>query len=94
MDGVAGGRSKVLDIHGDDNVAGLGQDIVHGLRAQPKYLPSLLLWDTPGLKLFERLAGRQDYYPARKERSLICENAEDIAERIKGDSFIVELGSG
>jgi uncharacterized SAM-dependent methyltransferase len=94
MDELAAGRSRVIDIRGGDDIAGLSQDIARGLRAAPKSLPPLLLWDEQGLKLFDRLARSQDYYPSRKETSLIQKNAERISERIKDDSFIVELGSG
>ena len=95
MEGIAIKRNKILDIHGAGVGTGLSQDIVRGLWAQPyKYLPHLLLWDSQGLKLFDRLAGNHDYYPARKDMDIICKNAEDICDRIKGDGVIVELGSG
>lgn len=92
MDEVAVGCSRILNIH--DGHLDLGQDIVRGLCSQPRNLPSLLLWDTVGLKLFDRLAGSCGYYPARKETSLLCKNVEDICERIRGEGVILELGSG
>ncbi len=95
MDEMAVERNKILDIHGGSVGSGLRQDIVRGLRAQPyRHLPDLLLWDSQGLKLFDRLAGTPAYYPARKEMDLICKNAKDIGEKIKADGVIVELGSG
>jgi hypothetical protein len=70
MDEMAAGRNRVIDIGGRDDIAGLSHGIARGMRAAPKSLPSLLLWDDQGLKLLTVWQGARITIPQGKKRVL------------------------
>ena len=77
------------------NESDLQVEIVKGLKKSPKELPSLLLWNSEGLELYEKLkAERDDYYLPRLEEEIISTHAEEIARKIPNKSTVLELGSG
>ena len=84
---------KVFDIR-TDRVADFHQSIEDGIFAPKKCLPSLLLWDAPGLVLFDNFAATAAYYPAKKELELIQQHADDIVSSVQPGAMIIELGSG
>ena len=68
-------------------------EIIDGLSAQQKYIPSKFFYDAYGSKLFEDITCLPEYYPTRTEKALLKENAPQIAKTFKNID-IVELGSG
>lgn len=93
-------RHDILDIRSD--VAGfeLKQEILAGLKdsnGRPKAektLPTLLLYDDAGLKIFERITYLDQYYLTGAEIEVLEKHADSIAARIPDNALIVELGSG
>lgn len=69
---------------------GLTKPEANGLRC----MPSLLLWNEQGLKFFEEVTYRPQYYLTNAEISILESYARDIADRIKPGSIVLELGSG
>ena len=59
-----------------------------------KTLPTLLLYDDNGLRLFEEITYLDEYYLTEEEIALLEKYANRIAERIPNGCNIVELGSG
>ncbi len=59
-----------------------------------KTLPSLLLYDEVGLKLFERITYEPEYYLTETEISILKIHARDIADTIPEECVLVELGAG
>ena len=59
-----------------------------------RVLPTLLLYDEDGLKLFEKITYLEEYYPTNAEIEVLNSNCHRIAERIQNGSRVVELGSG
>jgi len=59
-----------------------------------KSLPTLLLYDERGLKLFEDITYLDQYYLTNAEIEVLTTYADRIAERLRPNSVIVELGSG
>jgi uncharacterized SAM-dependent methyltransferase len=59
-----------------------------------KTLPTLLLYDVDGLKLFEKITYLDEYYLTNAEIEVLETYADNIADRIKPNSIVVELGSG
>jgi len=57
-------------------------------------LPTLLLYDEAGLKLFEDITYLDQYYLTNAEIEVLTLYADKIAMKIKAGSLIVELGSG
>ena len=83
-----------IDVHVDrDDRAAFGADVRTGLGAQPKWLPPKWLYDREGCALFQRITDVAEYYPSRRERSILAAHAADIARRSGADT-LVELGSG
>lgn len=87
----------IIDIRSDTAGFNLKKDIVNGLRAkdgEEKTLPTLLLYDDLGLKLFERITYLDQYYLTDQEIYILEKNADSLAERIPNGAMVVELGSG
>lgn len=61
---------------------------------QEKRLPTLLLYDEEGLKLFEDITYLEEYYPTNSEIEVLNKHADDIARFVNAGSLLVELGSG
>lgn len=60
----------------------------------PRSMPTMLLYDAKGLKLFERITYLEEYYPTNAEIEVLQNNARRIVERIPDDAQLLELGSG
>lgn len=75
---------------GNESVA---NEILDGLRAGKKSIPSKYFYDAAGSKLFEAITRLPEYYPTRTERPLIETAAQRIAHNFD-HSDMVELGSG
>src|SRR5687768_17059146 len=67
-------------------------DVLGGLAARPKRIPSKYLWDARGAELYERICDAPEYYVARAERALLSRHAAEIARTVSGAS-LVELGA-
>jgi uncharacterized SAM-dependent methyltransferase len=88
----------IIDIRSDAEGFELKQLIRQGLKSPEtdgqKTLPTLLLYDTTGLKLFEQITYLDQYYLTGEEICLLEKFADRIAERIPNNALVVELGSG
>ncbi len=71
----------------------LEHDVRAGLTATPKLLPPKWFYDARGSELFERITRLDEYYPTRRERSVLEQRAPEIAAATGADTLI-ELGSG
>lgn len=88
---------SIIDIRSDTAGIELKQEILAGLKPADggeKTLPTLLLYDEEGLKLFERITYLKEYYLTGEEIAVLERHAESIAQRIPDGSMVVELGSG
>jgi EasF-like predicted methyltransferase len=88
---------RIIDIRSDSTGIGLKQQILDGISTsdgEDKTLPTLLLYDNKGLKLFEDITYLDEYYLTNEEINLLRDNAASIAEKIPNNSIVVELGSG
>ncbi|KAK3073168.1 hypothetical protein LTR53_005505 [Teratosphaeriaceae sp. CCFEE 6253] len=89
--------TNIIDIRSDIAGAELKQEILSGLKPADggeKTLPTLLLYDVKGLKLFERITYLEEYYLTNEEIKLLKEHAGSIAKQIPDNAIMVELGSG
>jgi uncharacterized SAM-dependent methyltransferase len=89
--------SNIIEIRQDREEFDLLKDIKNGLRPADggqKSIPTLLLYDEAGLKLFEKITYLDEYYLTNAEIEVLETYASRIAERIKPDSIVLELGSG
>lgn len=87
-----GAELKLLDLH--PHVTDLRDAIHEGMRRDQKRLPTLLLYDEHGSKLFDQICEVPEYYPTRTELAIMCENIDDIAAAVGEQASLIELGSG
>lgn len=91
------GTPNIIDIRSDTAGISVRKEISKGLRptdGEEKTLPTLLLYDQEGLKLFEEITYLDEYYLTGQEIEVLEKYAERIAERIPNHAMLVELGSG
>jgi len=90
-------RAKIVDIRRDKKDHSLASEIYNGLRPEnggEKRLPTLLLYDEKGLKLFEKITYLDEYYLTNAEIEVLERHADDIAQQLQPGSIVLELGSG
>jgi len=64
------------------------------LSGEQKRLPTMLLYDEKGSKLFDQICELPEYYPTRTETAILNDNAVEIAEALGSKAMLVEFGSG
>ena len=65
-----------------------------GLSGPNKKLPSKLLYDERGSKLFDEITRLDEYYPTRTEMKIMEDNISEIGSLLGEGTVLVELGSG
>jgi L-histidine N-alpha-methyltransferase len=76
-----------------DFTEGLARDVLEGLCADQKRLPSKYFYDATGSRLFDRICTLPEYYLTRTEMKILEANAHAImASFTAGD--LIEMGSG
>jgi len=87
------GRAMALrDLHPEPD--DLQAEIVGGLRARPKRLPSKYLYDAEGSRLFDRICELEEYYPTRTEIGILSDSTKEISDAVGPQTLVIELGSG
>ena len=92
-----GSHVPIIDIRQKKLESSLVDEIGSCLRQKEDFertLPTLLLYDEIGLKLFEEITYLDEYYPTNAEIEVLTLHASSIAKEIQAGSLIVELGSG
>lgn len=87
----------IFDIRRREFAPALAEEIWKGLdqsNGKEKTLPTMLLYDEQGLKLFEEITYLEEYYLTNTEIDILEKNAGAIANLIESGSKLVELGSG
>ena len=69
-------------------------DVVAGLTAPQKYLPSKYFYDEAGSALFEQLTTLDEYYPTRTELAIMQTHAAEMARLFGPRCLLIEFGSG
>lgn len=88
---------SIVDVRREDLEYSLVDDIRSGLRQgghSDRTLPTLLLYDENGLRLFEDITYLDEYYLTNAEIEVLTLHAEHLAQEIQAGSLIIELGSG
>jgi L-histidine Nalpha-methyltransferase len=71
----------------------MAKDVLHGLTADQKFIPSKYFYDARGSRLFEKICLLPEYYLTRTELSLLRRKAGELVDGFEGGD-LVELGSG
>jgi L-histidine N-alpha-methyltransferase len=69
-------------------------DVIAGLSAPRKTLPSRWLYDDLGCELFEQITCLDEYYPTRTETAILRQNSAQIADFCGSDAALIEYGAG
>lgn len=69
-------------------------EILAGLHAQQKMLPSKYFYDTRGSELFDAICGLPEYYPTRTELGIMETHLPEMAAALGPRLLLVEPGSG
>jgi dimethylhistidine N-methyltransferase len=69
-------------------------DVLAGLSATPKRLPSKYFYDRRGSELFEQITRQPEYYLTRVEIALLEARGAEIAAAVGPRAHVVEYGSG
>jgi dimethylhistidine N-methyltransferase len=72
-------------------------DVLKGLRSQPKYLFSKYFYDEKGDELFQKIMASGDYYLTNCEMEIFSKQTADIADAVlKNDAVldVIEFGAG
>ncbi len=86
-------QPKIKNCLTDNYEKEIARDVIHGLTAEEKFIPSKYFYDDRGSKLFEDICKLPEYYLTRTEISILKEFSSDLSESLdEGD--IIELGSG
>lgn len=70
------------------------RDVLGGLAAAPKALPSKYFYDAAGSRLFDQICDVEEYYPTRTETAILRDAAQEIAALAGPHPALVEFGSG
>jgi len=77
-----------------EQASAFADDVLSGLRTNPKRVPAKYFYDGAGSLLFERITELPEYYPTRCEMQILREHARDIAKLVPAGAALVEFGSG
>ena len=72
----------------------LRADVLKGLAANPKKLPSKYLYDEVGSALFEEICELPEYYVTRVELGIMAQHVDEIARLVGPYCVVIEYGSG
>jgi L-histidine Nalpha-methyltransferase / hercynylcysteine S-oxide synthase len=86
---------EIIDIR-SSTVLDLREAILSALKETPPSLPTLILYDEAGLKLFEKITYLDEYYLTNCEIAILKNKSDEIVKRmgLKDGGIVVELGSG
>ncbi len=85
-------ETPLLDFHPatDDFL----QEVLAGLRNEPRSLPCKFFYDERGSQLFDRICELDEYYLTRAELMIMEDYAAEMAEQLGPRVMLVEYGSG
>ncbi|KAL2817132.1 C-type lectin protein [Aspergillus granulosus] len=90
-------RVDIVDIRENDLGISLVHEIQKGLNPSNgtrRSMPTMLLYDSEGLKLFEKITFLEEYYLTNAEIEVLETHSRNLVERIPRNAQLLELGSG
>jgi hypothetical protein len=90
-------RVDIVDIRESDLEFSLANEIQKGLNPPDgtrRSMPTMLLYDSEGLKLFEKITYLEEYYLTNAEIEVLETHSRRLVERIPSNAQLLELGSG
>lgn len=94
---IATAGVDIIDIRQSNLNTSLAKEIWKGLEVKKgaqRSLPTLILYNTEGLRLFEEITYLDEYYLTNAEIDVLTTHAASIVGRVPANAQLVELGSG
>ena len=88
----APGGVRILDL--EPPASDFLQQVVAGLSASPRTLPSKFFYDARGAELFQQISELPEYYITRTETAILREHGAEMAESIGANAELVGFGTG
>ena len=88
---------KLAKVHAAQNVTQaepLAEEILAGLRAEPKHIAPKYFYDAKGAALFDAITGLDEYYITRLEAAIFRRYRREICAAIGTGVQLVEPGAG
>jgi len=71
------------------------RDVLAGLGATPRTLPSMYFYDAWGSRLFQRIMALEEYYPTRCELEILARHGDELVAPLAArHGTVVDLGAG
>ena len=70
------------------------EEILTGLRGQPKQVSPKFFYDERGSQLFDEICEQPEYYPTRTELDIMEDNLDEMARLLGPAVALIEYGSG
>ncbi len=86
-------RIKIINCIASGATHDRGAEVLKGLMAAQKYLPSKYFYDNRGSALFEQICRLPEYYQTRTELRILRSIAPLVMEKMR-QGVIIDLGSG
>ena len=86
------GPVEVLDL--EPAASDFLQEVIAGLSASPRTLPSKFFYDARGAELFQKICELPEYYIARTETGILREYGAEMAASIGANAELVGFGTG
>ncbi|KAG5951672.1 hypothetical protein E4U53_002542 [Claviceps sorghi] len=83
----------VIDIRSHAFEDSLPDQVVRGLKSNPKTLPALLFYSDEGLDHWDHHACQPEFYPRHQEMKILKQRGNEMARSIAPNSVILDLGS-
>ena len=84
----------LVERDGDGVDRAFREDVLAGLRDDPKAIPARWFYDETGSQLFEDITRLPEYYPTRAETAILEQRGSDFAAAIGPGKAVIEFGSG
>ncbi|MDH3626257.1 MAG: L-histidine N(alpha)-methyltransferase [Acidobacteriota bacterium] len=88
------GKTSEVDIADARGTEELLDDVIAGLAATNKSLPSKYFYDEAGSRLFDEITRLDEYYVTRTEQAIMDRHAGEMGEQIAENVMLVEYGAG
>ncbi|OQR95861.1 hypothetical protein ACHHYP_00019, partial [Achlya hypogyna] len=74
--------------------AGLAEKVSHGDEKPVRHVPSLVLYDTRGLEIYDQITYLDDYYLTNAEIDILERSADELLAHVSDGDVLIELGVG
>lgn len=86
------GQVEILDL--EPATSDFLEQVIAGLSASPRTLPSKFFYDARGAELFQQICELPEYYITRTETAILRAHGAEMAESIGANAELVGFGTG